>query len=223
MRKQQLLGEMSLFQGLPSDDLDLLSREAAVKTYRAGETIFRQGEPAKRVHVVIEGAVKLFRSLAEGKEQTLYLVEKGEPFCLCTIYAGETGPVSAVAMRPSRIVSFPGPAIERQARKTPQLLLNILRLLNVRLISSFQMIENLGLRDISQRTASFLLHTLRARAGDPLQITLPVPRREVAKILGTTPETISRVLARMAQDHIICARGRNIQVLDLSALESIAG
>lgn len=214
---------MSLFRDLPDEALDLLSREVLVKKYQTGETIFRQEEPAARVHVLVGGRVKLFRSVAKGREQTLYLVEEGEPFCLCTIYGTETVPVSALAMGQCSIASFPGPMLRRQAEKTPQLLLNILRVLNSRLICSFQMIEDLGLRDIYQRAASFLLHTLRARGGDPGRITLPAPRQEVAKILGTTPETISRVLARMEQEQVIRARGRDIQILDIPALERIAG
>ena len=217
------LEKLELFRDLTEEDRALLARGAAWRDYHSGETIFHQGDLATRFHVLVEGVVKLFRSTADGKEQTLYLVEKGEPFCLCTIYGKETMPVSALAMIPCRIVNFPGPAIEQQAMRTPQLLLNILRVLNTRLMRSMQMIEDLALRDIYQRTASFLLLSLRTNGGNPARITLSVPRQEVAKILGTTPETISRVLARMSQEKLIAAQGREIHILDLPALEEIAG
>ncbi len=217
------LSELGLFQNLKEEDRALLARDAVWRDYHSGEIIFHQGDNPSRFHVLVEGVVKLYRSTADGKEQTLYLVEEGEPFCLCTIYGGGAMPVSALAMIPCRIVSFSGPVMEREAQRSPQLLLNILRVLNTRLMRSMQMIEDLALRDIQQRTASFLLHTLHMHGPDSTGITLTVPRQEVAKILGTTPETISRVLARMSQEGLIRAQGRDIDILDADALEDIAG
>lgn len=223
METQRALGELSLFRGLDDDDRALLAKEAVWRTYDAGETIFHKGDKTTRFHVLVRGVVKLFRSTNEGKEHTLYLVDSGEPFCLCTIYETETLPVSALAMRESRILSFPGKVVETLAFKTPQLLLNILRVLNNRLTSSMQMIEDLALRDIYQRMASFLLLTSRTQCSDSARVTLSVPRQEVAKILGTTPETISRVLTRMSQEELIEAKGRKIDILDPPSLEEAAG
>lgn len=223
MNDMKALGELSLFQGLDDEDRALPAREAVWRDYHSGETIFHQGDRVLRFHVLVRGVVKLFRSTADGKEQTLYLVEEGEPFCLCTIYGNESMPVSALAMIPCLIASFPGPVMEKLGKRNPQLLLNILRVLNNRLMRSMQMIEDLALRDIQQRMASFLLHSLRSGGDDPARVTLSVPRQEVAKILGTTPETISRVLARMVQDGTIEAKGREIHIPDPDLLEEMAG
>jgi len=214
---------MRLFADLSERELDRLSQDASWRAYDTGEFVFHQGEEAGHFHVLYSGVLKLFRSTAEGKEQTVYLAEDGEPFCLCTLYGAKVMPVSVLAMTPCRVLVFSGGKMEEQVRRSSQVLLNIVRILNTRLMHSYQMIEDLGLRSIHQRVASFLVHAARSRGGETPSVTLSVSRQEVAKILGTTPETISRILARFCQDGLIEARGREIVILDLPALVEMAG
>jgi CRP/FNR family transcriptional regulator len=219
----QAMTGMGLFDGLSESELSRLSRGACWKTFSPGEYVFHQGEDADSFHVLYAGVLKLFRSTAEGREQTVYLAKDGEPFCLCTLYGARTLPVSAVAMAPCRVLVFHWERMEEQLRSSPRVLLNIVRILNTRLMHSFQMIEDLALRNIHQRVASFLVHSARVRGQESTRVTLSVSRQEVAKILGTTPETVSRVLARLCQDGLIEARGREIVILDPEALTEAAG
>ncbi len=214
---------MGLFEGLPEGELSRLSQGAGWRTYAPGEFVFHQGSEADNFHVLYAGVLKLFRSTAEGKEQTVYLAEDGEPFCLCTLYGTRVLPVSALAMTSCRVLVFAWERMEEQMRSSPQVLLNIVRVLNTRLMHSYRMIEDLGLRSIHQRVASFLVHSARAQGQDAPRVTLSVARQEVAKILGTTPETISRILVRLCQDGLIEARGREISILNLPALADMAG
>ncbi|GAB6110356.1 Crp/Fnr family transcriptional regulator [Desulfomicrobium salsuginis] len=219
----QAMAGMGLFEGLSERELSQLSRGAGWRTYGPGEFVFHQGEDADSFHVLYAGVLKLFRSTAEGREQTVYLAEDGEPFCLCTLYGARSLPVSALTMAPCRVLVFAWERMEEQLRSSPRVLLNIVRILNTRLMHSYQMIEDLGLRSIHQRVASFLVHSARVRGQDAARVTLSVSRQEVAKILGTTPETVSRVLARLCNDGLIEARGREISILDLPALTETAG
>lgn len=219
----QALEGMKLFEGLSERELARLSQGACWKTYGPGEFVFHQGDEAANFHVLYSGVLKLFRSTAEGKEQTVYLAEDGEPFCLCTLYGTRDLPVSALAMAPCRVLVFAWERMEEQMRSSPQVLLNIVRVLNTRLMHSYQMIEDLALRNIHQRVASFLVHSAKVGGQDASHVTLSVSRQEVAKILGTTPETISRILARFYQDGLIEAKGREIAILNLPALMEAAG
>lgn len=223
MEIMRALEEMTLLQGLAPQELAELARDAVWKTYAPGEFVFHQGEEARRFHVLHSGMLKLFRSTAEGRDQTVHLVESGDPFCLCSLYGAKILPVSALTMSACEVVAFSVKSMEKQLRRSPLVLLNIVRVLNTRLMHSYQMIEDLALRNIHQRVASFLLHAARVRGGDSLRVTLLVSRQEVAKILGTTPETISRVLARLCQDGLIEARGREIILLDHKGLVEVAG
>lgn len=223
MEIMHALEEMSLLKGLTSQELTGLARGAVWKTFASGEFVFHQGDEARYFYVLYSGMLKLFRSTVDGRDQTVYLVEEGDPFCLCSLYGAEVLPVSALTMTACEVVAFSRECMEEQLRRSSLVLLNIVRVLNTRLMHSYQMIEDLALRSIHQRVASFLLHAARVRGGDSLRVTLSVSRQEVAKILGTTPETISRVLARLCQDGLIEARGREIVLLDYQGMVDVAG
>lgn len=217
------LEELELFEGLRGESLRRLADSAEMRIFEAKRMIFNQGDRAKRFYVLIHGLVKLFTGTTDGKEHTLYVVEEKEPFCICTIFGMKEAPLGALSLARSRILSFPDDLIRKVAYEEPQLLVNVLKVYNKRLLSSMHMIEDLALRDIYQRMASYLLHALGLSGDDSSHVRLTVPRQELARILGTTPETVSRVLARMTAEGLVEARGRQIRLLDQQSLEDIAG
>ncbi|PKN09342.1 MAG: Crp/Fnr family transcriptional regulator, partial [Deltaproteobacteria bacterium HGW-Deltaproteobacteria-5] len=157
------------------------------------------------------------------KEQTLQLLGPGDPFGLCTAFATDSFPASAMAIEKSAVLLIPGTVMEATARQEPVLLLNIIQILSQRLKDSMTLIESLALKEIPGRLASFLNHELLRNAADKKTIVeLTLSQRELAKILGATPETLSRALRKMANDGILATAGRTITILDHKALEQLA-
>jgi CRP/FNR family transcriptional regulator len=84
------------------------------------------------------------------------------------------------------------------------------------------MIESLALKEIPGRLASFLLHSLSQLPKNVEQLDLAISQRELAKILGSTPEALSRALRKLADDGILQASGRTIRILNRGALADLA-
>jgi CRP/FNR family transcriptional regulator, dissimilatory nitrate respiration regulator len=220
-RKQ--IQDIALFQGLSDEVLEALSRRILIGTYQPGEMIIAETDLVKAFFVVVSGQVKLSKTSMEGKEQTLYLLGPGEPFGLCTAFATHDFPAETVALKKSDILTIPGAAVEEIVMKEPALLLNILRVLSRRLKESMTLIESLALKEIPQRLASFLILTqVRENKGNGERIELPISHRELSKILGSTPEALSRALRKMQNDGVLEVQGKMITVLDRRALEDLA-
>ena len=215
--------KLALFQGVPAEKLKALAERALYRTCKAGEMFIGETDPAHAFYVVITGQVKLYKISAEGKEQTLNLLGSGEPFGMCTAFAIDSFPANAMALEESGILLIPGPVMEAIAMKEPRLLLNIIRILSDRLKESMTLIESLALKEIPQRIASFLIHAL-TRGGEQgmNQLELTVTQRELAKILGATPEALSRALRKMSNAGMLAVDGRSIRILDRKALGKLA-
>jgi CRP/FNR family transcriptional regulator len=127
-----------------------------------------------------------------------------------------------MAMEQSSALLIPGTLVEAVALKEPRLLLNIIQILSRRLQHSMAVIESLALKEIPARLASFLMHSLLQHPEGATRLDLVITQRELAKILGSTPEALSRALRKMAEGGIARASGRTIHILDRSALQRLA-
>ncbi len=212
-----------LFQGVSREGLRSLAARARLRTFRSGEAILGETDPVRAFFVVIDGRVKLYKSSSEGKEQTLCLLGVGEPFGLCTAFATPAFPANVSALEDSAVVVIPGPELEAAARQEPVLLLNVIRILSRRLKESMALVESLSLYEIPQRLSAFLLQSPNGRRkGAPGLVRLATTHRELAKILGATPEALSRALKKMTADGILRVEGRDISILDRAGLEAVA-
>jgi CRP/FNR family transcriptional regulator, dissimilatory nitrate respiration regulator len=215
--------KLALFQGVPAEKLKALADRALYRTCKAGEMLIGETDPAHAFYVVITGQAKLYKISTEGKEQTLNLLGPGEPFGMCTAFAVDSFPANVMALEESGILLIPGPVMESMAMNEPRLLLNIIRLLSERLRESMILIESLALKEIPQRIASFLIHALnREDERGASQLELTVTQRELAKILGATPEALSRTLRKMSNAGMLAVEGRSIRILDRKALGELA-
>jgi CRP/FNR family transcriptional regulator len=214
---------LALFQGVPAEKLKALAERALYRTYKAGGMFIGETDPAHAFYVVISGQVKLYKSSPEGREQTLNLLGPGDPFGMCTAFAIESFPANAMALEESGILLIPGPVMEAIAMKEPRLLVNIIQILSDRLRESMTLIESLSLKEIPQRLASFLIHALTREGGQGMnQLELTVTQRELAKILGATPEALSRGIRKMSNAGVLAVDGRSIRILDREALGELA-
>lgn len=218
----QQLKKIDLFQGVSSEKLQILAAQSIYKQYPAQEIVIGETDPIKAFYVVLTGRMKLYKSSPEGKEQTIQLLGPGDPFGLCTAFATDTFPASAMTIDESSVVLIPGALMETVAMQEPKLLLNIIQILSRRLKDSMALIESLALKEIPGRLASFLLHSLSQSKAGADQLELAITQRELAKILGATPEALSRALRKLTDDGILQASGRTIRILDRGALADLA-
>ena len=215
--------DIGLFQGVSSEKIHLLAEQATYRKFKSGEMIIGETDPIRSFYVVISGQLKLYRSSAEGKEQTLQLLGPGDPFGLCTAFATDSFPASAMAIEDASVLLIPGTVMEETARQEPALLFNIIQILSQRLKDSMALIESLALKEIPGRLASFLRHASSHEAADKkTTVELTISQRELSKILGATPEALSRALRKMANEGILSTSGRLITILDHKALEKLA-
>jgi CRP/FNR family transcriptional regulator, dissimilatory nitrate respiration regulator len=214
---------LDLFQGVPLEKLRVLAERSRCRTYKAGEMFIGEADPAHAFYVVITGQIKLYKSSPEGKEQTLNLLRPGDPFGMCTAFAIDSFPANAMALEASDVLLIPGSVMESIAMGEPCLLLNIIRIISGRLRESMTLIESLSLKDIPQRLAAFLLHGLgREGEKETDRLVLTITQRELAKILGATPEALSRVIRKLSNAKILAMDGRSIRILNREGLVALA-
>ena len=220
MKIIEALATVPLFQGMDSGQLQKLALIVADQRYARGQTIFAEGDEGVGFYVVISGRVKIFKLSAEGKEQILHVFGSGEPFAEAAVFVGARFPAHALALEPSRIFFFPRRAFTALIQENPALAMNMMAALSVRLKKFAHLIESLSLKEVPGRLAVHLL--LLAEEQERDEVRLDLTKSHLASLLGTIPETLSRILTKMNKQGLISSNGSAITILDRAALESLA-
>lgn len=208
-----------LFRCLPRETLEQIAQTAVEQTFRKGELFFSEGEEAKGFFLVAKGKIKVFKVSSDGKEQILQIMGPGEPVGEVAVFSGGNFPASAQAMEETKVLFFPREPFMELIRRDPSIALRMLALLAKRLRKFTALIEDLSLKEVPSRLASYLLE----HSGSDRRISLPISKAQLASVLGTIPETLSRVLARMEKEGLIELEGtRAIRILQRQGLEELA-
>lgn len=215
------ISAVPLFQGLPRDQLHKLAAIAVVRDVENGEIIFTEGEEADGFYVVITGRVKIYKMSMEGKEQILHIFDPPEPFGEVAVFAGIQFPAYAQAILKSSLLFFPREAFIKLISDNPSLGLNMLAVLSIRLRQFTAQIEYLSLKEVPARLASYLVLLSEEQHGRS-RVTLPISKGQLASLLGTIPETLSRILSKMSSHGLIRVDGRRIELLDITGISTLA-
>ncbi len=210
-----------IFAGMPRELLDELKKIALDKRYEKGEMVFYEGDESIGFYQLLSGRVKIYKLSSEGKEQIFQFIRPGETFGEVVVFSGKAFPAHAEAVQPSRVLLFPRKDFIEMIRRNPDLALAMLGILSERLRHFTVQVENLSLKEVPGRLASYLLYLSREENGQDT-IALDISKGQLANLLGTVPETFSRILRRMADHGIIDVRGRRIHLLNIPMLVALA-
>lgn len=215
------IDSISLFEGLPEKQIRELAAIARVRGYKKGEPVFFEGEDGAGFFVVLAGRVKIFKTSPEGKEQILHMFESGECFGEVAVFTGQGYPANARSESKSSLLYFPRAQFVELIREEPSLALNMLAVLSMRLRRFAGLIETLSLKEVPGRLAAYLLY-LSDKDNKAYELKLDISKGQLASLLGTIPETLSRILNKMNRLELIKSDGSSISILNRPALEELA-
>jgi CRP/FNR family transcriptional regulator len=221
MNIDHFIREIPLFAGLVDEQIQWLAVIVEKRKYSRGKVIFTEGEEAAGLYVLHTGRVKIYKLSSEGKEQILHIFGPGEPFGEVAVFAGGQFPAYAEALEVSETLFFPRKKIVELLTKDPSMAMNMLAMLSKRLKYFTQLVENLSLKEVPQRLAAYLL-VLATMKDKRDTVELDIAKGQLASLLGTIPETLSRILNKMTIQGYIEVEGRQIKLLDRQSLENIS-
>jgi CRP-like cAMP-binding protein len=224
-RLVDFVSQVPLFLDIAAEPLASLTAACRLDTFGPPGDIFRQGDPADRVWIVVDGQVKIVRSDETGREAILEVLSKGEAFGGAVIFLPEHPATARPLTDTATTVSLPRFAYERALRESPDAALRIIHMLGHRLHSSIRMNQLAGER-VERRLAYILLKMGRVcgRPGpEGIALRVSLSRQDLADMAGTTLETAIRILSRFRKDGLVeTRRGGYLLLRNEGGLKKIA-
>jgi CRP/FNR family transcriptional regulator len=213
-----LLKSCKLFSDLDARELDAVQQFALRKDFRKGQIAFNEGDVSRGFYVIASGAVKIFRVSPDGRERILHIVETGETFAEAAMFM-ETYPATAEALSATTVIFIEKNGFKQLLVRDPKLSFKIMGTL-VRWLAVFRnALTDLTLKEVPARFASYVL-SLQPEQNRNIKIS--ISKTTIAQMIGTTKETFSRLLARLARGRVLTYRGNQLRVLNRARLEKIA-
>lgn len=213
------LAQVPLFRDLAPEDLEALERAAQRRLLGKGEVLFLEGEPVRALFVVQRGLIKVYKLDPEGRKQVVLHVEgPGRVLAEVALFLERpTYPASAEALEESEVLALPKERFFQLLEERPQLARSLIRYLARRQERLLHLLDRLVFHEVRERLCEFLLERL-AEEGQGFRLpTNP----ELAALLGTVPEAVSRNLGELYRRGLIRLAGRQVEVPDPGALEGL--
>ncbi|WP_413830425.1 Crp/Fnr family transcriptional regulator [Desulfobacula sp.] len=215
------LNSIPLFSGLAQEHLEKIASIASTLKFDKGEIIFHEGDKGNGFYMVEKGKIKVFKLSYEGKEQILHIYGPGNTFGEVPVFEGKNFPASSMALEKSVILFLPRDKFVDLITATPGLGMIMLADLSKRLRDFTMQIENLSLKEVPARLAAYIL-TLSKEQQNKTQVTLPISKAQLSNLIGTTPETVSRILKKMMESSFIEVQTKTILIKDFEGLINLS-
>lgn len=219
--KIKVLKDTQLFKELDATVLNVLAERSIVKRLKRNEILFVEGEPAKGLFVVASGAIRAFRTAADGREQVIHVERAITTIAEVPVFDEGNYPSTTAADEPSTVYFLDKKLILNTALRHPDLALAAVRLLASRLRRCAELVETLSLHEVGQRLARFLLQEA-ARSGiktsNGTRVTLGLTHNQLAARIGTVREVVTRSLQRLQNQRLIIHEDKNFMIPDTAAL-----
>ena len=218
------LQHVPLFAPLSAEQIASFAEKFRFSTFPQNTVVFVEGDPADRLWVVQDGQIKIIKYTAEGQETLLEVIVPGEMFGGAGILF-PVHPASAVAMTDATTLSLERDAFIQLLHEFPAVALRIINLLGERLHAAMNM-RALSIEHVDTRLAHILLK-LADKIGTPTgagtRISMPLSRRDLAEMAGTTTETAIRIMSKFRKEDLVRTEpGGYIVILDSDRLAVLA-
>ena len=206
-----------IFNHLENAEMGRIAETARHLVLTRGEALYNSGEKSDSLYIVHKGKVKVYRLSENGKEQIIRMLGPGDFTGELALFSETFHEVYAEAMEKTEICSIHRLDLQKLLQEYPNISLKILSEFSKRLNTAEHQMTSFATEDAETRIALYLAQQSE-EARSPV-IYLPMTKKDLASYLGTTPETISRKLAKFEDEGWIRLEDqRAIRILDMDAL-----
>jgi CRP/FNR family transcriptional regulator len=216
--------EERLFCNLSGPAVQRLDSIKSTATYPKGAVLFIEGQQPRGVFILCNGKAKLSMSSSEGKTIILQVARPGDVLGLSATISNKPYEVSVEIMEPTQANFIPREPFLKFLSDHGEAALRVAEQLSRNYHAAYEEIRTLGLSDsASEKLAKLVLEWSAdaVHSPDPLHLKLTLTHAEIAEMIGTSRETVSRLFADFKKKQWLQVKGSTLIIRNKSALQKI--
>ncbi|MCC2684937.1 MAG: Crp/Fnr family transcriptional regulator [Paenibacillaceae bacterium] len=217
----QILKSVPLFRSLVPEELERISNIVIQRTFPKKTVIFIEGSEKEAVFFIRSGLVKTYKTDENGHEQIVSFLKEGDMFPHIGLFNKNPYPATAETIVDTVLLAIPVHQFEHLLLDMPSIAVKALGVLGEKIRELQEKIQEMSGQDVNQRAVSLLVKLAEQHVVNKnghIHIELPLTHQEFANTVGTSRETINRLLNHLRKEKIIDVERSRVIVLDLDAL-----
>jgi len=218
------LRQVPLFHDLSPQEMDRVV-EIAISRFMPRKTvIFNEGSEKEAVFFIQDGLVKTYKTDENGNEQIVSFLKTGDMFPHAGFFNQRPYPATAEAITDTHLLAIPVQLFELLLMHNPSIAVKMMRVMGDKILELQETIQSLSGQGVRQRVLSFLIRLaeqLGTVSGCKVTIDLPMTHQEIANSVGTTRETINRVLNQLTKENVLIMDRNHIVINNLEAIREL--
>ena len=213
-----------IFGTLSDRNLDLLAGLLSRREVDKGETLYREGQPCDKFVIVLAGRFNVLKTSTDGREKIVAEILPRQHFGLAEIITGRRSAASVEATEPGTILTLLKDDLVRTLLENPRMCFQLMQTMAGTIMDLSDQIQEVSFERVSVRLARLLMELADregAGAGGSVLIQHKYSHQELARRLGTSRETVTRMLKRFKEMDLISMAGRRLVVEDRDGLEGV--
>ncbi|MBW2998848.1 Crp/Fnr family transcriptional regulator [Candidatus Woesearchaeota archaeon] len=220
--EQCIIKQFNSLKALTKDELVRISGCKTSRKIKKGEVIFEEGEVLNGVYCVRDGICKLTKLSANGKDQIVKMVVKGDLLGQRSVVSEERSNLQATALNDMEVCFIPKSEILADLHKNPDFTFDVLKDMAKDLKEADDVIVNMAQKSVRQRLAETIIYIHNSFGTNPDgTLSVLLSREDFANIVGTATESAIRVLSQFKKEGLISAVGKQIKIEDIEALKRV--
>ncbi len=187
------ISQLFIFQDLSQADLVRIKNCSSIFETKGGQVLFQEGEPAQSFFAIVSGSLKVYKASPDGNEQILHIQYPGDFIAEATLFDTGLYPANCSTLSTCQLIRINSEEFRKLLQGSPSLCFKIMSAYSKRLRQMTKLVGSLSLQDIKSRLADYLLSNANWQV-QPGVCQLSISKKELAALLGTIPETLSRTL-----------------------------
>ena len=220
MSKTDHLRNVPIFTDLTDSDLTKIASNMVPRVYEKGQMILLEESMGETFFIITQGAVKVTRLSADGREVILAILGESDFFGEMSLLDGEGRSANIVANEDAKVLTLSRSDFLDCLESYPKIAIALLEELAIRLRKSDQQIESLSLSDSEHRIGITLIRLAgelgTIKQGHVTVKNLPY-QQDIANMAGTSRETVSRTLKLLEDKKLVRRENRNLTIYNYAA------
>jgi len=219
---KRVLADFTLFRELNDFELTKITDIAISREWKKQSHVFLQGDPLENVYFIYDGKIKIYKSDINGKEQIVAIAKKGEMFPHVGFFRKGDYPAYAEVLEPSTLITVPISKFETVLIENPELCIKVFKVLGEKIVDLQNRLEEQILNNTYEQIVKLLIRLAQKHGKEQEDGTILLKseftNKDLANMIGTTRETISRTLTKMKKEELIEVDDEGDMIVDVDIL-----